>query len=93
VEDDDVRPCCHCRVVYQVNHASFQGFNRGQFAVLEAAILVSRLHRLPWEKVESELNYLRIGLEKCAGERELEAWNWLMERCEAHRLATVEEEP
>ena len=30
------------------------------------------------EKIESEIDYLRIGLEKTAGDRELEAWGWLM---------------
>jgi hypothetical protein len=80
-----VRPRLYCRVVHEANHAPFQGFNRAQFAVLEAAILVSRLDRLPWSKIETELDYLRIGLQKTAGERELEAWGWLMEKIETHR--------
>lgn len=83
---DDVRPRLHCRVVYEANHAPFQGFNRAQFAVLEAAILTSRLNRLPWNKVEAELEYLRIGFEKCAGERERTAWGWLMEKIANHHV-------
>lgn len=90
VEDDDLRPKLYCRVVHEANHAPFQGFNRAQFAVLEAAILASRLHLLPWAKVEAELDYLRIGLEKCAGEREREAWGWLMEKIAAFRLSQQE---
>ncbi len=78
-EEDETRPKLHCRAVHEANHAPFRGFNRAQFSVLEAAILVSRLEFLPWGKVEAELDYLRIGLEKCAGEREREAWGWLME--------------
>jgi hypothetical protein len=85
VEDDAVRPKLYCRVIHEANHAPFQGFNRAQYAVLEAAILASRLHLLPWEKVNAELDYLRIGLEKCAGEREHEAWAWLMEKIETFR--------
>ncbi|MFZ4704165.1 MAG: DUF447 domain-containing protein [Candidatus Methylumidiphilus sp.] len=85
VEDDDVRPKLYCGVIHTANHAPFLGFNRAQHAVLEAAILVSRLTLLPWEKVSSELDYLRIGFEKCAGPREWEAWAWLMEKIEAHR--------
>jgi hypothetical protein len=81
---DETRPRLHCRVVYEANHAPFQGFNRAQFAVLEAAILSSRLNRLPWSKVEAELEYLRIGFEKCAGERERTAWSWLMEKVANH---------
>jgi hypothetical protein len=80
VENDAVRPKLFCRAVHSVNHAPFQGFNRAQFAVLEAAILVSRLGLLPLNKIEAELAYLRIGLDKTAGERELQAWDWLMER-------------
>jgi hypothetical protein len=92
VDDDAVRPRLYCRVVHEASHRPFQGFNRAQFSVLEAAILVSRLDRLPRNKIESELDYLHIGLDKTAGPRELEAWNWLLEKVEefmvdhAHRV-------
>lgn len=89
IEDDALRPKLFCRAVHTVNHQPFQGFNRAQFAVLEAAILVSRLDRLPWEKIQTELDYLKIGLDKCAGDRELEAWEWLMQIVEQHRLGVV----
>ncbi len=85
VEDDPVRPRLICIPIHNVNHAPFQGFNRAQHSVLEAAILVSRLGRLPWDKINSELEYLRIGLEKTAGEREWQAWSWLMELIEHYR--------
>jgi hypothetical protein len=78
IEDDPVRPKLFCTAVHRVNHAPFQGFNRAQFAVLEAAILVSRLSMLPPEKIAAELAYLEIGFHKTAGEREREAWGWLM---------------
>jgi len=92
VEDDALRPKLYCRVIHEANHAPFRGFNRAQFAVLEAAILTSRLDRLPWSKVEAELDYLRIGLEKCAGEREREAWGWLMAKIEALRNSAQRDE-
>ncbi|MDD1632685.1 MAG: DUF447 family protein [Methylococcaceae bacterium] len=78
IEDDPARPKLFCKAVHTVNHAPFKGFNRAQYSVLEAAILISRLNRLPIEKIESEIDYLRIGLEKTGGDRELEAWGWLM---------------
>ena len=78
VEDDPTRPKLFCKAVHTVNHAPFKGFNRAQYSVLEAAILISRLDWLPLEKIEAEIHYLRIGLEKTAGERELEAWSWIM---------------
>lgn len=78
VEEDALRPKLFCKAVHTVNHAPFRGFNRAQFSILEAAILVSRLNMIPLKKIDAELDYLRIGLEKTAGERELEAWSWLM---------------
>jgi len=79
IEDDEIRPKLLCKPVHTINHRPFQGFNRAQYSVLEAAILISRLDRLPWEKIQTELDYLSIGMEKCAGDREKEAWSWLME--------------
>ncbi|MEQ1637401.1 MAG: DUF447 domain-containing protein [Methylococcales bacterium] len=79
IEENPTRPKLFCKIVHTVNHRPFTGFNRAQFAVLEAAILVSRLDWLPVEKIQTELDYLRIGLEKTAGPRELEAWGWLMQ--------------
>lgn len=84
-EDDPQRPRFFCRRVYEQTHAPFKGFNRAQAAVLEAAILVSRLHMLPMDKIDREIDYLTIAIEKTAGERERMAWSWLMERIEAHR--------
>ena len=73
-------------------HRPFQGFNRAQAAVLELAILVSRLDRLPFDKIAHEIEYLRIALEKTAGPRERESWNWLMTRISDH-LSRVGERP
>jgi hypothetical protein len=85
IEQDETRPKLFCKVIHSVNHTPFTGFNRAQYSVLELAILVSRLQLLPWEKVASEIEYLEIGLDKTAGERELEAWHWLMEKVAAFR--------
>ena len=56
-------------------------------AVLEAAVLVSRLHMLPSDKIEAEIRYLTIAMEKTAGEAEWQAWNWLIEKIENHRAS------
>ena len=53
------------------------GLNRAQAAVVEGAVLVSRLHMLAPEKIDAELAYLRIAIDKTAGPSELEAWGWL----------------
>ncbi len=85
VKEDQVRPELYFRVVHEEIHAPFRGFNRAQAAVIELAVLVSRLHMLPLDKIETELNYLKIAIEKTAGERELEAWQWLVDKVENHK--------
>jgi hypothetical protein len=83
--DDAQRPQLRCRPVHRETHAPFSGFNRAQAAVIEAAVLVSRLGILPPGKLEAELEYLKIAIDKTAGEAEREAWSWLMEAIAAHR--------
>jgi len=85
VKEDAVRPELLFRVVYDAVHAPFRGFNRAKAAVLEAAVLVSRLHMLPLEKIESEVRYLTIAIKKTAGEQELQAWGWLMEKIDNYQ--------
>ncbi len=84
VEEDEQRPRFHCKVVYEASHAPFQGFNRAQAAVIETAILASRLSMLPREKIERELAYLQIAVEKTAGPKEHEAWRLLVEKIEGY---------
>ncbi|KAF3977594.1 MAG: DUF447 family protein [Methylococcales symbiont of Iophon sp. n. MRB-2018] len=85
IEDDPTRPKLFFKIVHSQNHAPFRGFNRAQYSVLEAAILVSRLHILPLEKIESEIEYLKIGLDKTAGDNEREAWGWLIALVDQHK--------
>jgi hypothetical protein len=84
IAEDELRPRHFCRVVAEETHAPFTGMNRARAAVLELAILVSRLSMLPRDKIEAEIAYLAIAIEKTAGPEEREAWDWLMERVEAH---------
>lgn len=91
-EEDKLRPRFRCREVYRETHAPFTGFNRARAAVLEAAILVSRLHMLPAEKIDTEIAYLQIAVNKTAGEEEREAWGWLMEKIRTFREQQVKSE-
>jgi hypothetical protein len=77
VMTDAERPRFICRVVHRETHAAFEGFNRAQAAVVEAAILVSRLTLLPRARVEREMDHLRRAVAKTAGEAEHTAWDWL----------------
>ena len=82
--DDMQRPRFTCRVHGLETHAPFRGFNRAQAAVVEGAILVSRLSMLTRDKVEREIAYLTIAIDKTAGEAEREAWGWLMQAVADH---------
>lgn len=84
VLDDLVRPQLFLEVLEERQHKPFQGFNRAQAAVIELAVLVSRLKRLPMDKIRQEMTYLQIAIDKTAGDRELEAWNWLLEAVNNH---------
>lgn len=87
VEDDLVRPQLLLEVVHEVQHAPFQGFNRAQAAVIELAVLVSRLKRLPMEKIKQDMQYLQIAIDKTAGDHELQAWGWLTEVVSNHEAS------
>lgn len=87
VRDDATRPQLIMQKIAEFTHQPFLGFNRAQAAVIELAVLASRLHMLPKEKIESERQYLQIAIDKTAGSRELEAWGWLIEKID-HFYAT-----
>jgi len=80
VREDPQRPRFVCRVVHEETHAPFRGFNRAQSAVIEGAVLISRLHMIPRAEIEPELERLEIIVRKTAGPKEFEAWGWLKDK-------------
>lgn len=89
VEEHAQRPTLRLVRLREVMHSAFPGFNRAQAAVIEGAVLVSRLHLLPPDKVDRELAYLQIAIDKTAGPQELEGWTWLREAVARHRLPAM----
>jgi uncharacterized protein len=87
--DDPQRPRLTLARVQEAQHAPFRGFNRAQAAVLEGAVLVSRLHLLPAAKIDAEMRYLQIAIDKTAGPSELEAWTWLQDAVARHRASAA----
>lgn len=83
--DDAERPVLTLSPVHEATHAPFVGFNRAQAAVVEGAVLASRLFMLAPDKVDSEMRYLQIAIDKTAGPAELEAWGWLLDAVAAWR--------
>ena len=41
------------------------------------------------EKIDNEIAYLQIAIDKTASEQELEAWGWLMNRIKTFREQNV----
>ena len=76
-------PRFRCRVVHAASHRPVIGDNRARAAVIEAAILSTRLHMLPAEKVRAEMAYLAIAVGKTAGPAETEAWCWIEDKIRA----------
>ena len=60
-------------VVHSGTRREFIGFNRARHAVLEMAIHATRLHLLPRDFIESELQRLQVLVDKTAGPEEREA--------------------
>ena len=51
--------------------------------------LVSRLHLLPRDKIDAELAYLQIAIDKTAGPLEHEAWSWIREAVARQRASVA----
>lgn len=83
-EGDPTRPRFFCHAKKVVAHRPFLGFNRAQAAVIEAAILATRLGLLPREKIDTEMAYLKIAIDKTAGPAEREAWELLTAKIDGY---------
>lgn len=88
-DDSEDRTRIEARVVHVGRLRDVFGFNRAKHAVLEAAILATRLHILPRDEVQAEFARLQIPVEKTAGPREREAFalleSYVAEYDELHR--------
>ena len=71
------------RVVAVHEGRPFLGFNRARHAVVEGAILVTRLHLLGAEEVSRQLRELAVIVSKTGGPREHEAFRLLEEKVAA----------
>src|SRR5262249_33995741 len=64
-------------VVASGRQRDFFGFNRGKHAVVEAAILATRLHILPPAEILAEYQKLAVLVEKTGGKQEHKAFELL----------------
>lgn len=79
LDDRDDRAMIEAEVVASGRTRDFFGFNRGKHAVVEAAILATRVAFLPADDVLAEFRKLAILVEKTGGEAELRAFALLEE--------------
>ena len=77
-----------CAVVHEHHVRAFFGFNRAKHAVIEAAILATRLHLIPHADVAAEYQKLRVIVDKTGGPAEFEAMDFL-----EHHLRAAGERP
>lgn len=83
-DDATDRTTLEARVVHTGRLRDFFGFNRAKHAVLEAAILATRLHLIPRGEVLAQLEALRSPVEKTAGPREREAFELVVRYVHEH---------
>ena len=82
IHDDEIRSTLYMNKVNVIHLSSFKGFNRAQAAIIEASVLMSRFDLLSQNKIKQEIKYLEIAITKTAGKKEIQAWEWLMEKYE-----------
>lgn len=64
-------------IVARGEQRPFTGFNRARHAVLEAAILATRVHLLPHDKIAAQMTVLKSAVEKTGGVAETETFDML----------------
>jgi len=78
-DDRQSRVLVTAQVVQHGRLGDFFGFNRAKHAVVEAAILATRAHLLPDEKIQGEFQRLEKMVQKTGGEQEHRAFRFLQE--------------
>lgn len=79
IDDSRERNGIRAPVVHTGRLRDFFGFNRAKHAVLEAAILATRVHLLPADDILAQYEALKVPVEKTAGPQETEAFALLEE--------------
>ena len=85
LDDRAARTTIACNVVAKGRIRDFFGFNRAKHAVVEAAILATRLEFLSPQEICAEFRRLAVLVEKTAGDQERRAFQFLDEYV-AHKL-------
>ena len=79
LDDSAERVTIDCRVISRGELRPFLGFNRAKHAVVEAAILATRVGIIPDEEIRREMERLSVIVGKTAGLQERAAFEFLRE--------------
>jgi hypothetical protein len=79
LDDREERTTIHCEVIDRGTLRDFLGFNRAKHAVLEGAILATRIGIVPADQIRCEFARLAGPVEKTAGNQERRAFALLKE--------------
>jgi len=84
IDTSNERSEMQAQVVHSGERRPFFGWNRARHAVIEAAILATRVQMLPREEVESVLQFLSPAIAKTGGPEESDAFAMLQHHIERH---------
>jgi len=76
-EVSEPRKNIRCKAIAAGRQRDFWGFNRAKHAVIEAAILATRIDFLPIEEIRRQFESLRVIVDKTGGSVEFEAMSLL----------------
>lgn len=79
IDDSESRATVETHLVHTGDLRPFWGFNRAKHAVLELAVLSTRLFLLTRTDADAEVERLSVLIEKTAGDREQQAFDLLRE--------------
>ena len=86
IDETGPRMSLNCSTVHSGRLRDFWGFNRAKHAVLEAAILATRLDFLPLEEIRDGMVRLTTIVEKTSGQQEQAAMKMLNEFVAQHEV-------
>jgi len=89
LDDSQERTEMVATTIDQGHLRDFLGFNRAKHAVLEAAILATRVHLLPAAAIQAELTRLESPVQKTASQQEQEAFDFLKQQIAGKLAASI----
>ncbi len=79
IDTSNERSVMIAEVVHTAEVRPFRGFNRARHAVIEAAILATRVHILPQDEINLQLGFLASAVEKTGDDVEKAAFEMLLQ--------------